>query len=106
VLLIGKARQVIIRLRLEVGPGDAALGISFKYGQAASPGEGMNQCGDENGLTRSGKSGDAQAQGWIYQAGGQVHQPARSNPARIYDVLEFHSSAPSGAAIIGAGDGE
>ncbi len=52
-VFIGKAGQVIIGLRFEIGPGDAALGIGFEHGQAASLGEGMNQGGDENGFARS-----------------------------------------------------
>ena len=58
-LLISKARKIIIGLRLKIGAQNAAFALGFKHRQAGLFEKSMNEGGDENGFARTGKAGDA-----------------------------------------------
>ena len=62
VLLVGKARDGIVGLRLEIGAGDAALGHGGKERQAPAGDEAAHQRGDEHGLARARQPRDAEPQ--------------------------------------------
>ena len=50
VVLIGKARQIIVWLGLALGSGDAPLGVGFKQGKARTFGHGVDKGGNEYGF--------------------------------------------------------
>ena len=51
-VLVGEARQLVMHLRLEVGPRDAPVGIGVEQRHAPAVHQGMDKRGDEHGLAR------------------------------------------------------
>ena len=82
-VLIGKARQVIVRLRFEIGAGDAALRLRIEQSQPCLVQEGMNEGGDEDGLAGTGKAGDAKAKARRGEARRKVPEAARREAGAV-----------------------
>src|SRR5579863_4222838 len=61
-VLIAKPRHSVVRLRLEMGPRDPALGRSLQHGQPRAGKEIVDESGDEDRLAGAGKPGDPQSQ--------------------------------------------
>ncbi len=71
VRLVVEARHLVVRLRLEVGALDAALGFRHEERQASAGDEIANERGDEDGLAGTGQPGDAEPQRGRHHVGQQ-----------------------------------
>ncbi len=71
-VLIGEARHIVVRLRLQDGPRNAPGGICPKQRQSAAMDEIVHQSGNENGLAGPGETGDAQPDIGTAEIGGAV----------------------------------
>ena len=67
-VLIGETRQVIVGLRLKIGAGDAPLRLRVEQRQPCLVEQGMDDGSNEDGLAGTGKTSDAETQGWRGEA--------------------------------------
>ena len=94
-ILIGEARQVVVRLRLEIGARDAALSLRVEQRQPALIEERVDKGGNEDGLAGAGETGDAQAQGRRRKARRKVLETARRHAGAVSERSPFQlANAP------------
>lgn len=82
-ILIGKARHRIVRLRLQRCARDAALGRRAQDRQARAPDQVIDESGDEHGLARARQAGDAEPQG----AAAEIFRKAARRDAGFEDEV-------------------
>ena len=106
VLLVGKARQAVVGLRLEIGARDAALRHGGEERQAAAGDQVAHQRGDEHGLAGARQAGDAEAQRRRHGVGkARARAPQRAR-RRVGDVGKPHAIASSALGRAGGGRGQ
>ena len=92
-LLVGKARNLVVGLRLQVGAPDAPVGHCREEGQAPAGNEVAHQGGDEDGLARARKARDAKSEARGHQVGDESHRRCRTASAVV--SLRSESRVPS-----------
>ena len=92
VVLVLEPRQVDIGLRLQVGAGDAALGLGVEQRQAGGVDQVVHQAGDEHGLAGARQAGDAEADTGTDNAAGRIGHRAEHHPRFIKNAGKFHAA--------------
>jgi hypothetical protein len=85
-VLIGKARHGVVRLRLQPGAGDPARGIGLEYRKPAAARQAVDQRGDEHGLAGARQACDAEPHGGIEEAVAVIQKRPRRQARFLDDV--------------------
>ena len=99
VVLIGKARHGVVRLRLQPGAGDPPRRVRLEHRKPPSTGQAVDQRRDEHGLAGARQARDAKSHRRVEEALAVVQQRPRRQPRFLDDILKTGGHAGAGGSM-------